>query len=216
MLHPVGPCRSASASCRSICTLDKFGSQKPTDANRFSLCRLRTALTKDARPAGAVRAGAVPQLGRRRQAVAAGLCAAGQRHRARRHRHHLRVRHRDHPHRALRPHDHRHQAAPRAFSSSSRAARRRCSAISCAAPSVARSPLSQFPHGADASVCRTRGGHAGDLRGGAHVRTTRVFHPDAAAFTSQAAANDYVARAVASDPTLAGTLHVLPQFEMAA
>ncbi|MEP6811626.1 MAG: DUF6603 domain-containing protein [Actinomycetota bacterium] len=43
-----------------------------------------------------------------------------------------------------------------------------------------------------------------------------VFHTEAAAFTSQAAAGDYLARAVAQDPTLAGTLHVLPQFEVAA
>ena len=43
--------------------------------------------------------------------------------------------------------------------------------------------------------------------------TTRSIVPDAAAFTSQAAANDYVARAVAGNPTLNGTLHVLPQFE---
>jgi hypothetical protein len=43
-----------------------------------------------------------------------------------------------------------------------------------------------------------------------------LYRSDAAAFTSQAAANDYVARAVASNPTLYGTLHVLPQFEMAA
>jgi hypothetical protein len=43
-----------------------------------------------------------------------------------------------------------------------------------------------------------------------------LYRSDAAAFTSQAAANDYVARAVASNATLNGTLHVLPQFEMAA
>jgi hypothetical protein len=43
-----------------------------------------------------------------------------------------------------------------------------------------------------------------------------VFRSDASSFTSQAAANDYVARTVASDPALAGTLHVVPQFEMAA
>jgi Family of unknown function (DUF6603) len=43
-----------------------------------------------------------------------------------------------------------------------------------------------------------------------------LFRSDAAAFTSQAAANDYVARAVARDPALDGTLHVLPHFEMAA
>jgi hypothetical protein len=35
-------------------------------------------------------------------------------------------------------------------------------------------------------------------------------------FTSQAAANDYLARTVASDPTLTDTLHVLPAFEVAS
>jgi hypothetical protein len=43
-----------------------------------------------------------------------------------------------------------------------------------------------------------------------------LFRSEAASFTSQAAANDYVRRAVANDETLAGALHVLPQFEMAA
>jgi hypothetical protein len=43
-----------------------------------------------------------------------------------------------------------------------------------------------------------------------------VFRADAGTFTSQAAAADYVARAVAEDPNLEGTLHVLPQFEVAA
>jgi hypothetical protein len=43
-----------------------------------------------------------------------------------------------------------------------------------------------------------------------------LFRSEAASFASQAAANDYIARAVAKDTTLADTLHVLPQFEMAA
>jgi Family of unknown function (DUF6603) len=42
-----------------------------------------------------------------------------------------------------------------------------------------------------------------------------AYRPEAAAFTSQASARDYLNRAVAADPTLAGTLHVLPQFEVA-
>jgi hypothetical protein len=48
------------------------------------------------------------------------------------------------------------------------------------------------------------------------VADNTVFHPDAAAFTSQAAANDYLARAVANDPNLAGTIHAIPHFEVAA
>jgi hypothetical protein len=43
-----------------------------------------------------------------------------------------------------------------------------------------------------------------------------LFRSEAALFTSRAAANDYLARSLADDPTLDGTLHVLPQFEMAA
>jgi hypothetical protein len=46
--------------------------------------------------------------------------------------------------------------------------------------------------------------------------SNKVAHPDAAAFTSQASAQDYIARAVAADPSLHGQLHVLPQFEVAA
>jgi hypothetical protein len=42
-----------------------------------------------------------------------------------------------------------------------------------------------------------------------------VYRAEAASFTSQEAARDYLNRAVANDPSLAGTLHVLPQFEVA-
>ncbi len=43
-----------------------------------------------------------------------------------------------------------------------------------------------------------------------------VFRSDATSFTSQVAAQEYLAKAVAQDPSLAGTLHVLPHFEVAA
>jgi hypothetical protein len=43
-----------------------------------------------------------------------------------------------------------------------------------------------------------------------------VFRSDATSFTSQVAAQEYLAKAVAQDPSLADTLHVLPQFEVAA
>jgi hypothetical protein len=46
--------------------------------------------------------------------------------------------------------------------------------------------------------------------------SNKVFHPEAAAFLSQARAQDYIASAVANDPSLDGTLHVIPQFEVAA
>jgi hypothetical protein len=43
----------------------------------------------------------------------------------------------------------------------------------------------------------------------------RAHSAAATGFTSQAAAQDYLARQVTKDPSLAGTLHVLPQFEVA-
>ena len=47
-------------------------------------------------------------------------------------------------------------------------------------------------------------------------RPTRSFIPRRPAFLSQAKAQDYIANAVAADPSLEGTLHVIPQFEVAA
>jgi len=45
--------------------------------------------------------------------------------------------------------------------------------------------------------------------------TNEVFHPDASAFLSQVKAQDFIAKAVAADPSLEGTLHIIPQFEVA-
>jgi hypothetical protein len=44
----------------------------------------------------------------------------------------------------------------------------------------------------------------------------QLYSAQSGTFSSPAAAHDYLSRAVAQDPTLAGTLHVLPQFEVAA
>ncbi len=44
----------------------------------------------------------------------------------------------------------------------------------------------------------------------------KSYAPDSTGFTSRVAAQDYLSRQVAKDPTLADTLHVLPQFEVAA
>jgi len=43
----------------------------------------------------------------------------------------------------------------------------------------------------------------------------QAFHPEAAAFASQVAAQQYIQNAVAANPALQGTLHVIPQFEIA-
>ena len=44
----------------------------------------------------------------------------------------------------------------------------------------------------------------------------QVFHPEGASFSSQAQAQDYINNTVAANPALTGTLHVIPQFEVAA
>ena len=44
----------------------------------------------------------------------------------------------------------------------------------------------------------------------------QAFHPEASAFLSQAQAQDYISNAVAANPSLEGTLHVIPKFEVAA
>ena len=46
--------------------------------------------------------------------------------------------------------------------------------------------------------------------------SNQVFHPEASAFLNQAQAQDYISNAVAANPSLEGTLHVIPRFEVAA
>jgi hypothetical protein len=44
----------------------------------------------------------------------------------------------------------------------------------------------------------------------------KLYSSDAGGFKSQVAAQDYLSRTIAQDPALTGTLHILPQFEVAA
>jgi hypothetical protein len=48
------------------------------------------------------------------------------------------------------------------------------------------------------------------------VNTNSTVAPESTGFTSVAAAQDFAAQAVAADPSLAGSLHVIPEFEVAA
>ena len=49
----------------------------------------------------------------------------------------------------------------------------------------------------------------------AYQSNNQAFHSEAAAFSSQAQAQDYIAGAVGANPSLAGALHVIPHFEVA-
>jgi hypothetical protein len=46
--------------------------------------------------------------------------------------------------------------------------------------------------------------------------SNQVLHPEASTFLNQAQAQDYISKAVAANPSLEGTLHVIPRFEVAA
>jgi hypothetical protein len=54
---------------------------------------------------------------------------------------------------------------------------------------------------------------SGDTYTVAYQSTNQVYSEASAAFTSEASARDYVNAAVAADPTLADTIHVIPTFE---
>lgn len=50
----------------------------------------------------------------------------------------------------------------------------------------------------------------------ANLSDNTLVHADAGSFTSAASAHDYLANAVSADPTLAGTMQVVPAFEVVA
>lgn len=80
--------------------------------------------------------------------------------------------------------------------------------------SVARSPLSAYvnakTHPFDGAV-----GVSAEQFVVAHLADNAAIGADAS-FSSQAAAADHLARTIAADPSLMGSLHVLPAFEVAA
>ena len=75
-------CTCGSAPCPLDLTIAKVGNKRARDANRFALERDRRRPGEAGRPRRAVRAGAVPDDGRRGQAVAAGVRAAARRRRS--------------------------------------------------------------------------------------------------------------------------------------
>lgn len=84
-----------------------------------------------------------------------------------------------------------------------------------AGASVARNPLSAYV-ATQMQPAREKVAVNPESFAVANVADNTVFHPQAAAFTSQLSANDYLNRAVAKDPSLVGSIHVIPQFEVAA
>ena len=217
VLHPVGTLRvSASAPCRSNLTLDRVGSQRPRDVNRFGARRRRrraapSAATRPSRsrPPSSRTSPTPTELsppGLRAARRRGSSCAAdGRRWRpapAVRARRPLRGDHHRHELPALqrRPRRVRHAHAVRA--------------TSCSGASVA--PLAAVPARDEAAAQpladARRGRPASGYAVASHADNTASPR---ASFASEAAAREHLQGAIAADPGLADALHVIPDFELA-
>ncbi len=213
VLHPVGTLQISQRLVPLDLTLDKFGNQRPTDGNRFSLSVQSAGLTKtrdlqesfaptqfrNTDDAGKLSQPAyVPQDSGIELAVT-GIAYASGTAITRIVRYDLTI---------------IDTALRRSFVKFFLLASGLFNHFLRGA-SVARNPLSAFQaaqtHPFAGTVTVAPESFAVALKS-----NNTLFRADAAAFTSQVAANDFVARTVAGDPTLADALHVLPQFEMAA
>jgi hypothetical protein len=215
VLHPIGALQVSQRLAPLDLTLDTFGSQKPSDANRLSLSALSPSFTKTRD---------IPQPFAKAQFV--GLDDAAKLSEA-----------------AYEPFDSGIElaVAGNAYASGTAVTRivrydvtiidTKLSPIFIfvrlfnftgglfrnllRGASVAFSPLSNFraaqTHPFEGSVSVTPEKFAVAL-----ASNNTIFHAEAASFTSVAAAHDYLTRAVNKDPNLAGTIHVLPHFELAA
>ena len=200
--HAAGqPARGAARPRRST----RSATRSRRDANRFSLERQRGGgLAKRGDATRAVRAGAVPGLRRRGQALASrpsspshgGIDAVGRRRRSC-----APARWRS-ARRPLRADHHRHELPPRSHALP--APRRRCcSRTSSPAPRVARSPLSQHQQ-AQAAAVRRHGRGRRPRRYAVALPADNTAVARTRSFPSEATARDYLARAARRRPALAG------------
>jgi hypothetical protein len=213
VLHPVGTLQISQRAVPLDLTLDKVGSQKPSDANRFTLTagagplgKIRDmqepfapAQFKDMADAAKLSTAAYSPMDSGIELAAAGTAYASGTAITRIVRYDLTIIDK----KLLR-------AVRRFFIVAGGLFRHQL-----LGSSIARSPLSAYRK----SLAQPYAGRvtvAPETFAVALAASNRIYRTEAAHFTSQAAANDYVARAVVADPALAGTLHVLPQSELAA
>jgi uncharacterized protein DUF6603 len=213
VLHPVGALQVNQRSVPLDLKLDKFGSQKPSDANRFALTTTSPALakTRDLRESFAPAqfkdgddASKLSEPAYSPQDSGIELAPSGKLYDAataitRIVRYDLTI-----IDTKLQPKRQRFFLYPGALFEHW-----------LGGASVARSTLSAYrdglTHPYDGTVEVTHETYAV-----AHAADNALLHPEAGAFASRVAAREYLDRAVAADPGLAGTLHVLPEFELAA
>ena len=211
VLHPVGTLQVSQRAVPLDLTLDKVGSQKPNDANRFTLSVTSTGLIKNRdlqeqfAPAQFKDASDADKLSEAAYAPAdSGLeLAAGSVYDSgealtRNVRYDLTI-----VDTALEPARSRFYAYPNGLFQHW-----------LGGASVAHSQLSKsfqtLTHPNDGSVSV-----AAETFAVAHQADNRAFAADSTSFASRWAAEDYLSKSVAADPSLDGALHVLPQFEVA-
>jgi hypothetical protein len=213
VLHPVGTLQVSQRRVPLDLTLDKVGSQKPSDANRFALAAGAGALTKirdlqepfapaqfkDMADADKLSAAAYTPSDSGIELAAAGTTYASGTAITRVVRYDLTIIDK----KLLRVVRRFFLGAAGLFQHLLRGA------------SVARSPLSAYQKSL-AQPFAQKVAVSDETFAVAFTASNLPFRSDATQFASSAAANDYAARAVAADPSLAGALHVLPQFEVAA
>ncbi len=211
VLHPVGTLQVSQRAVPLDLTLDKVGSQKPSDANRFALSVTSSGMTKnrdltepfapaqfkDASDADKLSEAAYAPADSGIELVAGAVYATGE-SLTRNVRYDLTI-----IDAALEPARSRFQAYPTALFQHW-----------LGGASVARSPLSQhfdtLTHPNTGTV-----GVAAETFAVAHQADNRAFAAAATSFSSRWAAEDYLRKSVAADPSLSGSLHVLPDFEVA-
>lgn len=212
VLHPVGTLQVSQRAVPLDLTLDKVGSQKPSDADRFALTVTSTGLNKtrdlqepfapaqfkDASDADKLSAQAFTPQDSGIELAPAGVVYDSGEAVTRNVRYDLTI-----IDRALEPVRSRFFEYPAGLFQHW-----------LGGASVAHSKLSanfhERTHPNDGSV-----GVAAESYAVAHQADNRVFATDSASFTSRWAAQDYLQHTIAADPTLEGTIHVLPHFEVA-
>jgi hypothetical protein len=213
VLHPVGTLQVSQRAVPLDVTLDRVGSQKPSDANKFALSVTSPGLAKDrdltepfapaqfkdGSDADKLSEQAYVPLDSGVELAAAGAGAGTGEALTRNVRYDMTV-----IDAALEPVRTRFQPYPAGLFQHW-----------LGGTAAARSPLSlrteQLTHPGDGTVTVS-----GEHFAVAHQADNTLFATDAGSFTSQWAAQEYLDRAVAADPGLHGSIHVLPHVEVAA
>jgi hypothetical protein len=213
VLHPVGTLKVSQRAVPLDVTLDKVGNQKPSDANRFSLTasagglvragvvkeQFAVAQYQDMADADKLSQQAYAPLDSGIELSAAGNLYGSAVATVRNVRYDLTI-----IDVTIQPFRKRFQSFPNSLFMHF-----------VAGSAVMRCPLSAYAQ-AQVQPILEKVVVNPEAFAVAHVADNTAYNAQTAVFSSQFAASDYLNTAIAKDPSLSGTLHVIPQFEVAA